>query len=48
MKEDSNFKVIADEWLDFESKRTMESTHRRKVATFKNDIYPYLLTFSFC
>ena len=41
IKESSNFKVIADEWLDFESKRTMESTHRRKVATFKNDIYPY-------
>jgi len=33
--------VIADEWLDFESKRTMESTHRRKVATFVNDIYPH-------
>ena len=41
IKESSNFKIIADEWLAFESKRTMESTHRRKVATFKNDIYPY-------
>ncbi len=31
IKEHSNFKLIADEWLEFEAKRTIE-------ATFKNDI----------
>ncbi|RLA77545.1 MAG: integrase [Epsilonproteobacteria bacterium] len=41
IKENSNFKLIADEWLEFESKRTIEATHKRKKATFKNDIYPY-------
>lgn len=39
--ENSNFKKIAEEWLEFESKRTVEGTHKRKKATFKNDVFPY-------
>jgi integrase len=39
-KENSNFKVIADEWLEFEAKKTAPTTHKRKIATFDNDVFP--------
>ncbi|MGB3750225.1 MAG: integrase arm-type DNA-binding domain-containing protein [Arcobacteraceae bacterium] len=41
-KTDSNFKVIAEEWLEYESKRTTPQTHKRKKAILVNDSYPFL------
>ncbi len=42
IKSDSNFKKIADEWLEFEAKGTTPATHKRKKAIIVNDAYPYL------
>jgi len=42
LNDESNFKVIADEWLEFEAKRTTPQTHRRKKAILVNDAYPLL------
>lgn len=36
------FLIVADEWLDRESKKTKENTHLTKVRIFENDIKPFL------
>ncbi|NVJ53131.1 MAG: integrase arm-type DNA-binding domain-containing protein [Campylobacteraceae bacterium] len=36
------FLNVANEWLERESKRTMESTHKNKMRIFNNDIFPFL------
>jgi integrase len=41
-KENSNFKLLAEQWLEFESKRTSPQTHKRKKAIIENDAYPFL------
>ena len=37
----SNFILIADEWLSYEEKRTTPETHKRKKAILVNDSYPF-------
>lgn len=36
------FLNVANEWLERESRRTMESTHKNKMRIFNNDIFPFL------
>ena len=36
------FLNVANEWLDKESERTKESTHKNKLRAFEKDIFPFL------
>lgn len=40
-KEQSNFKLITDEWLDYEKYRISENTLKKKKAIIVNDAYPF-------
>lgn len=42
LEDNSNFLIVASEWLSKESERTMQSTHKGKIKVFENDIYPFL------
>jgi len=37
----SDFILISNEWLEYESKRTTPETHKRKKAILVNDSYPF-------
>lgn len=41
-KENSNFKHIAEQWLEFEEQRMTPRAFKRKKAIVVNDAYPYL------
>jgi len=41
LNDNSNFILIADDWLSYEEKRTTPQTHRRKKAILVNDSYPF-------
>jgi integrase len=41
LNDNSNFILIADEWLVYEAKRTTPQTHKRKKAILLNDSYPF-------
>ncbi|MDC0932960.1 tyrosine-type recombinase/integrase, partial [Arcobacteraceae bacterium] len=41
LNDNSNFILIADEWLSYEEKRTTPETHKRKKAILVNDSYPF-------
>jgi len=40
-KEGSNFKLISDEWLEYEANRIRENTFKKKRAIIVNDAYPF-------
>lgn len=41
-KQNNNFKLIAEEWLEFEEQRMTTRAFKRKKAIVVNDAYPYL------
>ena len=41
-KENNNFKLIAEQWLEFEEQRMTPRAFKRKKAIVVNDAYPYL------
>jgi integrase len=41
-RENNNFKIIAEQWLEFEEQRMTPRAFKRKKAIVVNDAYPYL------
>ncbi|WP_323593756.1 tyrosine-type recombinase/integrase [Aliarcobacter butzleri] len=41
-KKNNNFKIIAEQWLEFEEQRMTPRAFKRKKAIVVNDAYPYL------